>query len=152
MATSSGLYGKMFIHTILREKIFSIILFLYFVIFNFGNFNFFFFFDEQLHWCYCALYVLHVLGKYNLPHIWDRILFTIPELKLKKWDTTVSSGFKTSMNPNGITTLLPTTGSNTLRTKHRCCTIISVQPDTGTKTSVPILQVLDAMHNNISAT
>ena len=32
MATSSGLYGKMFIHTISREKIFSIILFLYFVI------------------------------------------------------------------------------------------------------------------------
>ena len=31
MATSSGLYGKMFIHTISREKIFSIILFLYFV-------------------------------------------------------------------------------------------------------------------------
>ena len=28
MATSSGLYGKMFFHTILREKIFSIILFL----------------------------------------------------------------------------------------------------------------------------
>ena len=24
------------------------------------------------------------IGKYNLPHIWDRILFTIPELKLKK--------------------------------------------------------------------
>ena len=23
-------------------------------------------------------------GKYNLPHIWDRILITIPELKLKK--------------------------------------------------------------------
>ena len=23
------------------------------------------------------------IGKYNLPHIWDRILFTIPELKLK---------------------------------------------------------------------
>ena len=32
MAASSGLYGKMFIHTISREKIFSIILFLYFVI------------------------------------------------------------------------------------------------------------------------
>ena len=25
------------------------------------------------------------IGKYNLPHIWDRILFTIPELKLNKW-------------------------------------------------------------------
>ena len=24
------------------------------------------------------------IGKYNLPHIWDRILLTIPELKLKK--------------------------------------------------------------------
>ena len=24
------------------------------------------------------------IGKYNLPHIWDRILFTIPELKMKK--------------------------------------------------------------------
>ena len=24
------------------------------------------------------------IGKYNLPHIWDRILFTIPDLKLKK--------------------------------------------------------------------
>ena len=24
------------------------------------------------------------IGKYNLPHIWDRILFTIPELKLNK--------------------------------------------------------------------
>ena len=24
------------------------------------------------------------IGKYNLPHIWDRIPFTIPELKLKK--------------------------------------------------------------------
>ena len=24
------------------------------------------------------------IGKFNLPHIWDRILFTIPELKLKK--------------------------------------------------------------------
>ena len=24
------------------------------------------------------------IGKYNLSHIWDRILFTIPELKLKK--------------------------------------------------------------------
>ena len=23
------------------------------------------------------------IGKYNLPHIWDRILLTIPELKLK---------------------------------------------------------------------
>ena len=56
------------------------------------------------------------------------------------------------MNPNGITTSLPTTGSNTLRTKHRCCTITSVQPHTGTKTSVPILKVLDPMHNNISAT
>ena len=24
------------------------------------------------------------IGKYNLPHIWDKILFTIPELKMKK--------------------------------------------------------------------
>ena len=56
------------------------------------------------------------------------------------------------MNPNGITTSLPTIGSNTLRTHHRCCTITSVQPHTGTKTSVPILKVLDPMHNNISAT
>ena len=24
------------------------------------------------------------IGKYNLPHIWDKILFTVPELKLKK--------------------------------------------------------------------
>ena len=24
------------------------------------------------------------IGKYNLPHIWDRILFTIPELKMNK--------------------------------------------------------------------
>ena len=23
------------------------------------------------------------IGKYNLPHIWDKILFTIPELKMK---------------------------------------------------------------------
>ena len=23
------------------------------------------------------------IGKYNLPHIWDRVLFSIPELKLK---------------------------------------------------------------------
>ena len=55
MATSSGLYGKMFIHTILREKIFSIILFLYFVIFNFGNLNFFFFF-------FLALMLLCIIG------------------------------------------------------------------------------------------
>ena len=24
------------------------------------------------------------IGKYNLPHIWDRVLFTIPELKMNK--------------------------------------------------------------------
>ena len=42
------------------------------------------------------------IGKYNLPHIWDRILFTIPKLKLKKWDTKVSSGFITLENPKGI--------------------------------------------------
>ena len=47
------------------------------------------------------------IGKFNLPYIWDRILFTIPELKLKKWDTNVSIGFKTSENPNGITTSMP---------------------------------------------
>ena len=23
------------------------------------------------------------IGKYNLPHIWDRVLFSIPELKTK---------------------------------------------------------------------
>ena len=40
------------------------------------------------------------IGKYNLPHIWDRILFTIPELKLKKWDTKVSNGFKTLESKN----------------------------------------------------
>ena len=34
MATSSGLYGKLFYHIILREKIFSIILFSCYIIFN----------------------------------------------------------------------------------------------------------------------
>ena len=24
------------------------------------------------------------IGKYNLPHIWDQVLFTIPELKMNK--------------------------------------------------------------------
>ena len=24
------------------------------------------------------------IGKYNLPHIWDRVLFIIPELKINK--------------------------------------------------------------------
>ena len=24
------------------------------------------------------------IGKYNLPHIWDRVLYAIPELKIKK--------------------------------------------------------------------
>ena len=24
------------------------------------------------------------IGKYNLPHIWDRVLHTIPELKMNK--------------------------------------------------------------------
>ena len=33
MAASSGLYGKMFNHTILREKLFSIILFSYYIIY-----------------------------------------------------------------------------------------------------------------------
>ena len=33
MATSSGLYGKMFSHTTLREKLFSTILFSYYIIY-----------------------------------------------------------------------------------------------------------------------
>ena len=24
------------------------------------------------------------IGKYNLPHIWDRVLYSIPELKINK--------------------------------------------------------------------
>ena len=33
MAASSGLYGKMFSHTIFREKLFSTILFSYYIIY-----------------------------------------------------------------------------------------------------------------------
>ena len=27
------------------------------------------------------------IGKYNLPHLWDNILFSIPELKMRYWST-----------------------------------------------------------------
>ena len=58
---------------------------------------------------------------------------------------------KTSRNPNGIITSVPTTGSNTLRTKYTSCTLTSVQLYIGIITSVPTLIGSTIMHNNNSA-
>ena len=67
------------------------------------------------------------IDKYNLPHIWNKVLFTIPELK---------NQINTPQHYN-ICALMKFTGNKTSAPKHLCLRRFTAIMDFCTVTSVP---------------